>query len=278
MVHSSYTFDTVHLTPREQIGLHWQSTWEISYIITGSGIRMVGDRTEPFQSGEVVMIPPEIPHCWYFNDNVTDAHGKIANTTVTFGDEFLRNCAAAFPELEEPIEKLEKRKLSAVIFDKEKAALIIALFKEMSELNTAERIAPLIRLLLLLATDREERSIGNYQKIGKEQKRLDKVRTYIICNAQRNITLDDVAHHVGTNRSAFCVFFRKATGKTFVNYLNEYRIELACQLLMQEKENVAEICYHVGFNNVPYFNRVFKKLKGVSPTAYSHQPDIVTRT
>ena len=83
-----------------------------------------------------------------------------------------------------------------------------------------------------------------------------------------DITLDDVARHVGMNRTSFCIFFKKVSGKTFVTYLNEYRIELACRLLKQQKVSVAEICYQVGFNNVPYFNRVFKKMKGVSPSEY----------
>ena len=51
----SFTFENVHLAPDEQIGLHQQSTWELSYVIVGSGMRLIGDMTEPFLGGEVVM-------------------------------------------------------------------------------------------------------------------------------------------------------------------------------------------------------------------------------
>lgn len=44
----SFTFENVHLAPDEQIGLHQQSTWELSYVIVGSGMRLIGDMTEPF--------------------------------------------------------------------------------------------------------------------------------------------------------------------------------------------------------------------------------------
>ncbi|MDE6348297.1 MAG: helix-turn-helix domain-containing protein [Bacteroides sp.] len=54
--------------------------------------------------------------------------------------------------------------------------------------------------------------------------------------------------------------------------LNEYRIELACRLPKQKKGSVAEICYQAGFNNVPYFNCVFKKLKGIAPGQYAALP------
>ncbi|MBD8984666.1 MAG: helix-turn-helix domain-containing protein [Bacteroides cellulosilyticus] len=43
-------------------------------------------------------------------------------------------------------------------------------------------------------------------------------------------------------------------GKTFITYLNDYRIEIACQFLKQQKMSVSEICYYAGFNNVLYFN------------------------
>ncbi|MEL5891950.1 AraC family transcriptional regulator [Bacteroides sp. GD17] len=265
----SFTFDSVHLAPGEQIGLHQQSSWELSYIIVGSGMRLIGDTTDSFQSREVVMIPPEIPHCWYFNDNVTDTRGRIANITVTFYDDFLDNCSATFPELRVYIDKLKKKR-DAVKFDKEKSDAIIAILEEMCDRDGAHRIVPMINLLLVIASDNKEYVIGNYQKVDKEKNRLTQIHTYVICNAKRDITLDDIARHVGMNRVSFCVFFKKATGTTFINYLNEYRVETACQLLEQKKGMaVSEICYHVGFNNVPYFNRVFKRLKGVSPTEYN---------
>lgn len=105
----SFTFNNVSLTPSEQIGLHRQPLWELSYIVTGSGMRLIGDMTEPFQCGEVVMIPPEIPHCWIliiiFD---TDANGQISNITITFANEFLDNCSSVFPELRRYIESVER--------------------------------------------------------------------------------------------------------------------------------------------------------------------------
>ena len=77
-----------------------------------------------------------------------------------------------------------------------------------------------------------------------------------------------VARHIGMNRTSFCIFFKRTTGQTFVTYLNEHRIRLACQLLRQKKMSVSEICYAVGFNDVPYFNRVFKRCNGVTPRKY----------
>lgn len=209
---TSFTFDDVCLAPGEQIGLHEQATWELSYIIVGSGMRLIGDRTEPFGSGEVVIVPPEIPHCWYFENDVTDAQGRIANITITFGREFLDNCCVAFPELLECTEKL-KRKRDAVKFGKEKSAAIASVLEEMRPLGRAERIPLMIKLLLILAGSKEESVVGRYQKMDPERERMNRIQVYVVCNAKRDITLDDVARHVGMNRTSFCIFSRKSRGR-----------------------------------------------------------------
>lgn len=263
----SYTFDCVHLAPDEQIGSHQHSTWELSYVITGAGMRTIGDMTEPFSSGEVVLVPPGISHCWYFDNKVTDTEGKIENITLLLDNTFLNNCAALGSELSEYADRFKKN-TSAVKFTKEKSGAIIGILKKMCGENAAERIASIIKLIILIGESGGMKVVGKSQKTDKEKERMKQIQTYVVCNAKRNITLDDVARHIGMNRTSFCIFFKRTTGQTFVTYLNEHRIRLACQLLRQKKMSVSEICYAVGFNDVPYFNRVFKRCNGVTPRKY----------
>lgn len=263
----SFSYNYVHLSPNEQIGLHRQPSWELTLIVMGSGMKLIGDTTEPFQCSEVVMIPPEIPHCWYFNRNDTDTNGKIINITITFKNEFLIHCSSAFPELRQYIERL-RRIHEAIKFNEPKANLITSILKSMYDQNEIERLSSMIRLLAVLSCTDETRIVGKHKKTDKKQERLNMIHVYVICNVSRNISLNDVVRHVGMNRSAFCVFFKQAMGKTFITYLNEYRIGLACQLLKQKNMSISEICYHVGFTDVPYFNRIFKKSKGCSPSKY----------
>ena len=63
-------------------------------------------------------------------------------------------------------------------------------------------------------------------------------------------------------------FLKKMTGKTFFSYLAEYRIESSCQMLTKTNMAIAEICFASGFKDIPYYNRVFKKIKAVTPTEY----------
>ena len=265
----SFSFDHVCIAPDEQIGLHRQSSWELTLIVIGSGMKLIGDTTESFQCGEVVMIPPEIPHCWFFNNDSTNPNGKISNITITFTDEFLGHCSSVFPELRKYIEEL-KKVYEAVKFNKPKANLIASILKSMCNQKDVERLSSMIRLLAILSLTDETCIVGQYKKTDKKQERLNMIRIYVICNVSRDISLDDVVRHVGMNKSAFCVFFKQTMGKTFITYLNEYRIELACQLLKQKNMSISEICYHVGFTNIPHFNRVFKKTIGSSPSKYRY--------
>ena len=263
----SFLYDYVRLSPKEQIGLHRQSSWELTLVVIGSGIKLIGDTIEPFQSGEVVIIPPEIPHCWYFNGNNTDTEGKIVNITLSFTNEFLDHCSKAFPELRRYIEDLKKNQ-EALKYNDSQSIAIASILKSINEQNEVERLSSLIKLLAILSLVDKAHTVGKYKEKDRKQERLDMIRIFVTCNAYRNISLDDVVRHVGMNKSAFCTFFKQSIGKTFITYLNEYRIELACQLLKQENISISEICYHVGFTDIPYFNRVFKKHKGCSPSQY----------
>lgn len=264
----SFTFESVSLKPEEQIGLHQHSVWEVSYIITGAGLRLIGDTTEPFSSGEITLVPPDTPHCWCFDGNTTDARGHIQNITVTFSDELLDNCAGTFPELSAAIDRLKSLRESAVSFSGGKAGEMKRLLLDMRKLDKATQTAFLLRLLLLISDPEDVSVISRRHAISREEERVNQAKTYIACNACRDIALQDVASHMGMNRSSFCVFFKKAMGETFVSYLNRLRIENVCRLITSEKCSVAEACYKSGFNDVHYFNRLFKRLKGVPPTVW----------
>lgn len=70
------------------------------------------------------------------------------------------------------------------------------------------------------------------------------------------------------NRSAFCTYFKRNKGMTFSRFVMQYRLNTACELLKRSHKSVSEICYLVGFNDLPYFVRLFTAEMGMSPTKY----------
>jgi len=263
----SFSYNFVRLSPREQIGVHRQQTWELSYIVNGSGTRLIGDRTEPFLSGEVVLIPPDIPHCWYFDGGDVDSQGRIANITVTFGGGQLEKCIIAFPEFEGVVKTVQNIQ-AAIKLNRDKSLRLISVLEEMSHQDAVKRTVSLMNILIILSSSGKDSVVGTRQNEDKERERIDNIRTYVICNAVKGVSLDDIAKHVGMNRSSFCVFFKKSFGKTFFEYLNEYRVSLAQQMLTEGKLSISEVCFQSGFNGAPYFSRVFKKVTGLTPSSW----------
>ena len=100
---------------------------------------------------------------------------------------------------------------------------------------------------------------------NNDEFRINKVLTYLQNNYTEKIQLKNVANLIFQSESNFCKFFKKSTGKTFSNYLNDIRINEVCQMLLNTDKTINEIAYNCGFETLSYFNRVFLKKKKVSP-------------
>ncbi len=85
---------------------------------------------------------------------------------------------------------------------------------------------------------------------------------------ESNITLDDVAKEINMSYHYFSKFFKDSTGKNFVDYLTDLRIEKSKELLKNPANSIKEICYRVGYSDPNYFSKIFKKIIGMTPTEY----------
>lgn len=263
----SFHFDHVHIVYNEQITLHQSSDWELSYVITGSGTRIVGDSTEFFTSGEVVFLPPNMPHGWYFDEFDHDKEGKIENITIFFKNALLDKIETAFPEASIYIKEVLAIK-QAVRFEGQTLLKIQELMTTMVTLSDIDRLLSLLRIFIIIGSAKETIVVGTLLKQNKSTIKIQNISRFIVNNFQRKISLDEVAQHVGMNSSSFCSFYKKMKGKSFLTDLNEYRINSSCVMLKETTMPISDICYAVGFEDIPHFNRTFKKLKGASPKDY----------
>ena len=110
----------------------------------------------------------------------------------------------------------------------------------------------------------------NYHGIITKQfeSRVNKVCTHLQHHFHEAITLKQVADLVFMSESNFCKFFKKATGTTFSDYLNDLRINEACHLLLSTEDTVGKIAQDSGFESLSYFNRVFLKKKQMTPSGF----------
>lgn len=263
----SFHFDHVKIYWNEQIRFHQQKTWELSYIITGSGTRIIGDIIEPFSRNEIILIPPDIPHCWSFDEFDADESGKIENITITFSDQFLENCIKTFPEMDVYINGI-RQNTEAVSLKGNTLVRLQKLLISMIRETEIERLSSFIKLLALISSPENASTVGKPIIEDRKMKRMRKIQLYIMNNYQNTITLEEMATLVDLNKSSFCIFFKKMTGKTFFSYLTEYRIEASCQMITKTNVTIAEVCFASGFKDVPYFNRAFKRIKNITPLEY----------
>lgn len=264
-----YKFDSVVISPSDIISLHKQDTWELTYVVHGRGTRTLGDVTSEFGDGDLAFIPPHIPHCWKYDNNYTDDRGRVEYATLSFRTEFIDRCSSAFPEITERLEEL-KSVSSVITFNNKTLEELTEMMLRMRTEKMSELLPYVFRIILLLSKHESEGIIiGSFSETDRTYDRINKVKEFSQSNYARAITIDMIANHVGMNRSSFCTFFKKATGQTYITYLNKLRVDRACYLLREGKFSITEVCYMVGFNDVPYFNRCFKNNRGMSPKDYA---------
>lgn len=97
---------------------------------------------------------------------------------------------------------------------------------------------------------------------------MDDLFRYVEEHYAQVIRLEDVAEHIGFSTYYFTKFFKKNTGKTFINFLNEYRIEKAKWILLNEDLPILELMERTGFVSTKTFYRVFKQVTGSSPSQF----------
>ena len=219
-----YKFDDAHYLPSEQYPLHKQDTWELTYIVKGKGKRTIGDSVMEFGDGDLVFIPPHIPHFWDFDKDYTDDKGMVNHIALSFRTELLDRWSSAFPEFTERIEHL-KTVSSGTSFDPATDAVIADCILKMREEKPSEYLPFVMRLILKIEENIDSTFVvGRASETDRASERLNKVRLFTTNNYARTITIDMVADHVGMNRSSFCTFFKKTTGQTYITYLNKLRV------------------------------------------------------
>lgn len=111
-----------------------------------------------------------------------------------------------------------------------------------------------------------------FERVNHSDK-IAMIKRYVEKNYMKQLSIQDAANHIALSASRFSHVFKDEIGISFVDYLNQYRIEQASELLANTKLNISEIAFNTGFNNVIHFGRIFKKFKHTVPSAYRKSMD-----
>jgi AraC-like DNA-binding protein/quercetin dioxygenase-like cupin family protein len=252
--------------PKFDFFWHFHPEYELTLILKGSGRRLVGDSHENFESGDLVLIGPGLPHTWVSDGSL---NGKPAAVVIQFSSTFIER----FTELSElsAIHILLVQARQGILFKGKKSAAVVEQMKLLPDKSGVEKITGLLQILQeLVKLKHASLASAFYQPLkGKENaNRINRVCQFVQKHATENITIHKAAALIYLSPGAFCKFFKRITGKTFSDYVNDIRIANVCNQLIATDKQVAEIAYGNGFETLTYFNRVFLKKKGVRPTQY----------
>ncbi len=245
---------------------HYHPEYELTLIEKGRGRRLIGDSHEFFENGDLVLIGPGLPHTWVSDEN---DKGKCQAIVIQFSVEFIERFAGLL-ELTS-IHNLLQSSKKGISFNNKEAVEVKALIKQLPSKNEVERITHLLTILDGLSKLKNTHLASSlYQPLkgSDNEKRINIVCQYIQKHTTEALSIQKAAGLIHLTPSAFCKFFKRATGKTFSDYVNDIRIANVCNDLLATDKQIAEIAYENGFETITYFNRMFLKKKNTIPSKY----------
>jgi len=251
---------------------HYHPELELVLITNGRGTRFVGDSVQNFQTGDLCFLGANLPHTWVSDPSVkTVGYVLIQFLPVFCGKDFFK-----IPETQSLSQLFMRAKQGLQISGEaheQVAKKMISLHRKPSG-----SFLQLIEFMEILNTIAESKYCYPIALSGLEpshnlsaHKKLHQVLELIHSDTHGSLTQSDVAEKIRLSPQAFSRFFKRAMGKTYMEYLQEFRISKVCRALLETDKNITEVAYELGFDNLSTFNLTFRKLKGVTPTQYRKQ-------
>ncbi|WP_076999931.1 AraC family transcriptional regulator [Variovorax sp. KK3] len=258
-----------HGTPSPLIRWHYHDDYEIHLVVATSGKMFVGDYIGTFEPGNLVMTGPKLPHNW-ISTNAPPEGVALRDHCIVFDRSPIERASALISELGEVLPLLDRCAQGIEFFGMSECAA--EYFARIRASKDLARLSVFLDFLSVLGQWKEFRLLSNpwvdTADDPASMTQIDSIVGYMNEHYSDALTMPRVAKHFDISRSHFSRIFHRRTGNTFSSFLTQLRISRACQLLVKSQDPVSAICYDVGFNNVANFNRRFRDVKGMTPTAF----------
>lgn len=252
---------------------HYHPEYELTLIEKGAGTFFVGDHFEPFGNYELVLLGSNLPHEWRSQfrneDKSSDESSSLAIHFMTdfMGDRFLN-----LPEVVPLKTLLKNASLGMKFTNKETIVKVQTYINKMLQLTGLKKMICFLDVMECLSSDPSYKllcSPGFTQTFqNMETEKISIVFQYLMKNFKHEISLAEVSDKTCMTPNAFCRWFKKNSGKTFIEYLNQVRTGYSKKLLQQDNLSVTQIAYEAGFKNISNFNKQFRNIHGITPTEY----------
>ncbi|WP_137152162.1 AraC family transcriptional regulator [Devosia sp. FKR38] len=248
---------------------HHHPEFELTLTLNSQGQRYIGDHIGRYEDGDLVLIGPYLPHTWHSLDR---PQADVPHTALVmwFEAQWAERLTAN-AELAGVAAMLE-RAATGLAFSRAAAERVRPLITELFTLPAVDRFLSLIRVLTLLAEDRQATPLSatapGSPPASADRHRIDRVLTHIHAHFAEPLSLTTLADIAALSASGLHRSFLRHTRQTVTQYLIRLRIGRACALLSSDTMPIGTIAGAVGYDSLANFNRQFKALKGMTPSRY----------
>ncbi|MBA4054624.1 MAG: AraC family transcriptional regulator [Marivirga sp.] len=252
---------------------HYHPDFELVLITKGTGKRMVGDHIDRFEEGDLVLLGSNLPHEWLCDDEYfshTDGF-RGEGIVIQFLENFLGDAFMKIPENKKLKKILNESSQGLLLCGNSKDA-VTGIIKRMLAMDADSRLYALLHIFGILSKTTEYVPLSSPGFIttfqADENAPMKKVIQYLLQHFQENISVTTLLEIANMSSTSFSVLFKRTYNMTFKEYLVKVRVGYACRLLGDNEKNISQISYEAGFENISNFNRLFKNLKGITPSDY----------
>ena len=252
----------VHVSDLDSMEKHRHPDIEINYCLGGSYSVKIDHTVFDIKKGDLLVVSPMAAH------EILQSHGDNSLLVIVVGTtllseyfEYFRNLSSS--ALHFALNSESDSELCGLL---EETARLKQNPSEFSELKIRGNLHNICACILekLTHENKDARLSKNMRSVSNIEKALE----LVYHNYNEELKIEEIAELCGYSASNFCKVFRKITGTTFHNFLNNHRIQVAKDLLKETDVSVEEISYAVGFANTKTLCRVFKSVMNCSPGQY----------
>lgn len=248
--------------------LHRHQEYELNFVYNAPGVRrVVGDSTETIGKFDLVLITgANLEHAWLQGECTSE---DIREITIQFLPDVPWLNKNQFLSIAQMFDKAR----SGIAFSEEAILKVYPLIERFASGDGGfGMVLNFLQLLYELSLFKDVRPLSStsyaHTTIFTTDTRIQKIQRYIEKNFDGDIKLGTLADIAGMSPESFSRYFHQSTGKTLSDYLLDYRIGKATRSLVDTADMISTVCYECGFNNVSYFNRMFRKRKGCTPKEF----------
>ncbi len=244
---------------------HFHPEYELTLITTGSGKRYIGSHMASFTPGDLVLLGPNLPHCW----KLEPADAPATSIVIQFAGDCLGQDFFSSPELS-AIHRLLDSSHCGIHFPH--TSPIQRIHTLAAEQNDFRRLIGLLELLQELAHEKNNVLLDTSGMTAgltpADRERIHPIFAYVVENFRGPVSLEKAAAIAGMSPNAFCRYFRKITRKTFMETVIQHRLDHATRQLIQTNDPISAICFDSGFGDISHFYKIFRSRLHISPLNY----------